>query len=100
MDTLYESFFNLPAVKAALPPDGPAQAAQEPPKRLVGFEKVMLAPGESKEVTIAVDPEYLSIFDEGTNAWKMVPGEYTFAAGGSSADLPLKQTVQMGGGGQ
>ena len=32
VDTLYESFFNLPAVKAALPPEAPEQAAQEPPK--------------------------------------------------------------------
>ena len=72
-------------------------AAQEPPKRLVGFEKVMLAPGESKQVTVTVDPEYLSIYDEASSSWKMLPGEYTFAAGGSSQDLPLKQQVQMGG---
>ena len=32
VDTLYESFFNLPAVKAALPPEAPEQAAQDPPK--------------------------------------------------------------------
>ena len=32
VDTLYESFFNLPAVKAAMPPEAPEQAAQDPPK--------------------------------------------------------------------
>lgn len=32
VDTLYESFFNLPAVKAAMPPEAPEQAAQDLPK--------------------------------------------------------------------
>ena len=31
----------------------------EPPKRLVGWSKVQLNPGESKEVTVDVDPKYL-----------------------------------------
>ncbi|HEX5226201.1 MAG TPA: glycoside hydrolase family 3 C-terminal domain-containing protein, partial [Bryobacteraceae bacterium] len=36
-------------------------AAAEPPKRLVGWSKVPLKPGESKEVTVDVDGKYLSI---------------------------------------
>ncbi len=70
-------------------------AAQEPPKRLVGFDKVMLQPGESRELTIEVDPLYLSVYDEGTNNMKIVPGAYTFAVGGSSQALPLKHEVTL-----
>jgi beta-glucosidase len=71
-------------------------AANEPPKRLVGFAKVKLAAGESREVSIDVEPEYLSIFDEARNAWELVPGAYTFAVGGSSDDLAAKQQITLG----
>ncbi len=70
-------------------------AAAEPPKRLVGFSKVKLSPGESKEVAIDVDGKFLSIFNVDQNAWQLLPGEYRFMAGGSSQDLPLKQSVSL-----
>jgi len=75
-------------VYAALP-----ETAAEPPKRLVGFTKIQLKPGETKEVTVNVDGKYLSIFDESANAWKLVPGSYNIMVGGSSKDLPLTQKV-------
>jgi beta-glucosidase len=42
-----------------------------------------------------VDPKYLSIFDEATNAWKLVPGSYTFMVGGSSQELPLSAKADL-----
>ena len=72
----------------------PATAA-EPPKRLVGWSKVKLNPGESKEVTVEVDQKYLSIFNVEQNRWQLLPGEYTFRVGGSSQDLPLKEAVSL-----
>ncbi len=77
-------------IYAALPAD-----AGEPPKRLVGFSKVQLDPGESKYVQVSIDPQYLSVYDENETAWKLLPGEYTFMVGGSSKELPLHQTVQI-----
>jgi len=71
-------------VYAALP-----ASAGEPPKRLVGWSKVRLNPGASTQVTVSIDPVYLSIFDETTDGWKLIPGSYTFMAGGSSQNLPL-----------
>ena len=70
-------------------------AAQEPPKRLVGFSKVKLHAGESKEVSVEVDPKYLSIFNVTQNGWQLLPGEYTFMVGGSSQNLPLKEAVNL-----
>ena len=68
-------------------------AANEPPKRLVAWDKVRLAPGERKTVTLAIDPKFLSIFDERKDDWELLPGEYTFFAGGSSRSTPLSAKV-------
>jgi beta-glucosidase len=74
------------------------QTAGEPFKRLVAWEKVLLAPGEAKIVTLKLDPFYLSIFDPDKDAWKLEPGEYKVHAGASSRDLPLNGAFPMGGG--
>ena len=71
-------------------------AASEPPKRLVGWSKVKLKNGgEKKEVTVEIDPKFLSIFNVEKNGWELVPGDYTFMAGGSSQNLPLKETMNL-----
>jgi len=77
-------------IYAALPAD-----AGEPPKRLVGWSRVQLNPGESKEVSVSIDAKYLSIYDEASAAWKLVPGDYSFMAGSSSRDLPLTQKITL-----
>jgi beta-glucosidase len=71
-------------------------STSEPPKRLVGWQKVDLAAGESKTVTIAIDPLYLSIFNEGKNSFEVAGGDYKIWAGGSSRSLPLSQLVSVG----
>lgn len=70
-------------------------AADEPPKRLVGWSKVKLNAGESREVVVEIDRQYLSIYDPGAHGWNLVPGEYSFLVGGSSQDLPLKQSITL-----
>ena len=70
-------------------------SAGEPPKRLVGWSKVKLNAGESKEASVEIDPQYLSIFNPDSNAWQLVPGAYTFQAGGSSQSLPLKDSISL-----
>ena len=70
-------------------------SAGEPPKRLIGWARVELAPGESKLVSIPVDHDRLTIFDEAADGWKLVPGAYNVMAGGSSQDLPLHQEVTL-----
>ena len=77
-------------VYASLP-----DAATEPPKRLIGWTRVALAAGESKTVTVPVAIDRLTVFDEGTDSWKLVPGSYTVLAGGSSQELPLSGKVVL-----
>jgi beta-glucosidase len=72
-------------------------AAGEPFNRLVAWKKVELAPGESKTVSLALDPHYLSIFNTDRNAWELLPGDYEIHAGASSRDLPLTATLHMDG---
>ncbi len=77
-------------VYAALP-----AGSGEPPKRLVGWTKIQLNPGESRDVTLTIPALYLSIYDEASRGWKLLPGIYTFMAGTSSKDLPLSASVTL-----
>jgi beta-glucosidase len=49
--------------------------------------------GESKTVTLPLDPKFLSIFNEQKDDWELLPGEYKIFVGGSSRDTPLAASV-------
>jgi beta-glucosidase len=70
----------------------PASTA-EPPKRLVGWQKVLLQPGAAQQVTIEVDvndsSHPLSYWDVNSNAWLIAPGTYTVYLGNSSSGATL-----------
>ncbi len=68
----------------------------EPPRRLVAWEKVTLAPGASKTVTLTLDPLLLSVFDTTADAWRLVPGDYKLFVGSSSRSTPLTATIRIG----
>lgn len=73
----------------------PASTGESTFKRLVAWDRVSLAPGESKAVTLKLDPLYLSIYDVNKNAFTLAPGDYTITAGSSSADTPLNATLHI-----
>ena len=62
-------------------------------KRLVGWKRITLAPGESQTVTVAIDDRVLKTFDEEKNAWNLPPGEYQVLAGSSSDNTPLTASL-------
>jgi beta-glucosidase len=70
-------------------------AAGEPPKRLIGWARVELAPGESRQISLPVAYDRLTIYDEASDDWKLIPGAYVVMAGGSSQDLPLRQQINL-----
>jgi beta-glucosidase len=73
------------------------KTAGEPFQRLTGWQRLQLGPGESRVVSIAIDPGYISIFDEQQDHWRLVPGEYIIGIGGSSDETGLVGKVHLGG---
>ncbi|THJ65831.1 glycosyl hydrolase [Arthrobacter echini] len=83
------------------------EEAQEPSKRLVGFSKDVLEPGESRDVSVVLDSnasnhpfsyfksesDQLQEWDEGD--WKQAEGDYTVHVGGASNSVPLTETVNF-----
>ena len=62
-------------------------------QRLAGFQKVWLKPGESKTVTIALEPRILA--DYAPDGFVMAAGAYTFAAGEDAERLGTPVTVRL-----
>jgi beta-glucosidase len=71
-------------------------SSEEPFQRLAAWKRVQLAPGESRTITLPLNPAYLSIFDVAADQWKLLPGEYKLAIGGASDDVPIKGRVTLG----
>jgi beta-glucosidase len=72
-------------------------AGWEAPKRLGGFEKVLLQPGESRTVHVTVDPRLLATWREAGDQWVIAPGTYHVLAGQASDALPLSADVALPG---
>ena len=66
-------------VYARLPKD-----SDESFKRLAGWKRVTLAPGESQQVTVAIDPRVLQTFNEAANSGTLASGEYGVFVGPAS----------------
>ncbi len=62
-----------------------------PVKELKGFDKVALAPGETKVVRFEIKPEALKYFDDKAHQWVAEPGKFKALIGASSTDI--RQTV-------
>jgi len=74
-----------------------SSAKWEAPKRLAGWDKVALQPGESKEVDVTVEPRVLANFDENARTWRIAKGKLKLvlaqdaagtAASSVTVDLP------------
>ncbi|HEY1519772.1 MAG TPA: glycoside hydrolase family 3 C-terminal domain-containing protein [Solirubrobacteraceae bacterium] len=76
---------------------GDPAAAGEPPRQLVGFQRVQLDPGRSQRVQFTITPRDTWWWDDGANAWSQTAGLYRVYVGDSSAtsDLPLRDAFQM-----
>ncbi len=77
-------------------PGAPAELMR-PIKRLQGFDKVELEPNETKTVTLDVKIPDLAFYDEATDKYIVDTGAYEIQVGRSSADVPLKGTINVSG---
>ncbi|MBO9498107.1 MAG: glycoside hydrolase family 3 C-terminal domain-containing protein [Novosphingobium sp.] len=64
-------------------------------RRLIGFEKVALAPGESRKVSFTADPRLLAEFDTGKNGWVIAPGDYTVGIGTDAGTIKLSGSAKL-----
>ena len=76
---------------------GPAAGGWEAPRRLGGWQKVALAPGEARTMSVEVDPRLLATFDVAANRWVIAPGVYRLGLGNSSTDILATTEVSLGG---
>uniref|UniRef100_E6QIC1 Thermostable beta-glucosidase B (Gentiobiase) (Cellobiase) (Beta-D-glucoside glucohydrolase) n=1 Tax=mine drainage metagenome TaxID=410659 RepID=E6QIC1_9ZZZZ len=74
--------------------DGHAKV-DRPAHELKGFERVSLAPGETKTVHFKLDRAALSYWSTKKHAWVADSGEFTLQVGSSSRDLPLQATLTL-----
>ena len=70
-------------------------AMLRPEKELKGFEKVELAPGETKTVTMTLDYRSFACYDADHHEWYAPSGNYEIRVGTSSVDLPLTERVTV-----
>ena len=71
----------------------------QPPKRLIGFQKVFVEPGESKPATINIDPAAtnhpFSVWDYRSQNFVIKPGQYTVYVGNAADNTPHTTTLAV-----
>lgn len=65
-----------------------------PVRQLKAFEKIALAPGESRTVSMRVPFDELRLYN-GDGEWVVEPGEFVFSIGRSSADLIHSESITL-----
>ena len=77
-------------------PEAPAEL-KRPIKRLFGFKKIELEPGETKTVTLEVKIPDLAFYNEELDRFVVDTGMYEIQVGTNSADVPLKGRINVSG---
>ncbi|MGH8721434.1 MAG: glycoside hydrolase family 3 C-terminal domain-containing protein, partial [Burkholderiales bacterium] len=70
-------------------------SAGEPAKRLAGWARAELAPGERRRVRISADPYALRAWETSASEWRHPAGRYRLHVDASSRKLPLVQEVDI-----
>jgi beta-glucosidase len=82
----------VPQVYLGAPAKPPA-GAQFPLNSLVAFDRIHLAAGETRTMTLHVAPRRLQYWSVAKKSWATAPGERMISVGASSRDLRLKQST-------
>ncbi|MBV9571815.1 MAG: glycoside hydrolase family 3 C-terminal domain-containing protein [Alphaproteobacteria bacterium] len=96
------------AISASVKNEGPVAGSQvvqvygAPPEpaghgvwRLIGWARVTLNPGETRQVTVAPELRLLSHYDVLSNRWRMPAGSYMIAIGESAALMTSTKRVTL-----
>jgi len=82
----------VPQVYLGSPLEIPS-GVQFPVRALAAFDRVHIAAGESKTITLHVPGRQLQYWSTADGKWVRVAGKRTVSVGSSSRDLSLKQTI-------
>ncbi|MCQ2114596.1 MAG: glycoside hydrolase family 3 C-terminal domain-containing protein [Bacteroidales bacterium] len=67
-----------------------------PAKELKGYQKIFIPKGGSANYEVVLNADAFSFYDVKSKSFVLEPGAFEIMVGGSSADLPLKASVNMG----
>jgi beta-glucosidase len=70
-------------------------AGWEAPRRLGGWQKVTLEPGQSREVSVTIDPRLLARWDEKNHGWRIAAGTYTISLAQSAAETSESSSIVL-----
>jgi beta-glucosidase len=65
-----------------------------PERELAGFEKLHLASGERRDVSVSLDEQAFAYYDE-SDGWTVPEGSYTISVGRSSRDLHSQLSITL-----
>jgi beta-glucosidase len=68
---------------------------ERPLEELKGFERVRLAPGQSRTVTFKLDASSLRYWDMSSKQWVLEPDQVEIRVGASSDDIRARQTIDV-----
>ncbi|MGA9392859.1 MAG: glycoside hydrolase family 3 C-terminal domain-containing protein [Candidatus Sulfotelmatobacter sp.] len=68
-----------------------------PAKELKGFSRVDLGPGETKHVSVPLNPRAFTFYDVTAKHWHADAGKYTVEVGRSSENVPLQADIMLSG---
>ncbi len=72
-------------------------SAQRPAKRLEAFQKLTLAPHETRQIHLTVPVRRLAFYDEAAQRYRVDPGTYELQLGASSSAIAATAAVRIGG---
>ncbi len=84
----------VPQVYLSAPSDIP-EGVQFPVRELVAFDRIHLAAGETKAVTLRVAPRQLQYWSTRDQRWILAAGKHTLSVGASSRDLRLQTVIKL-----
>jgi beta-glucosidase len=64
-------------------------------RRLLTFEKVELAPGKSKRVTLTADPRVLAEYDIAQGGWSIAEGSYQVSVGSDAGTMKVSGSTRL-----
>jgi beta-glucosidase len=68
---------------------------ERPERELKGFERMELAPGETKHISVMLDARAFAYWNAQAKKWTIDPGKFTVHVGDSVESTPLTGGVEL-----